>query len=75
MVNEGIIPPPVRDYLKNIKINGNPYKEPAAERGKWAEGIPVETYSDQEFLFYVGCVGSYDERAKKIARSVSNLFL
>jgi len=75
MVNEGIIPPPVRDYLKNIKINGNPYKEPAAERGKWAEGIPVETYSDQEFLFYVGCVGSYDERAKKIAKAVGGLLL
>ena len=75
MVNEGIIPPPVRDYLKNIKINGNPYKEPAADRGKWAEGLPVETYRDQEYLFYVGCVGSYDERAKKIARSVGNLLL
>jgi len=75
MVNEGIIPPPVRDYLKNIKISGNPYKEPVAERGRWAEGIPVPTYRDQEYLFYVGCVGSYDERAKKIARSVGNLLL
>ena len=26
MVNKGIIPPPVRDYLKNINISGNPYK-------------------------------------------------
>jgi len=75
MVADGIIPPPVRDYLKNINVNGNPYKEPAAERGKWAEGTPVNTYSDQEYLFYVGCVGSYDERAKKIAQAVSNLLL
>ena len=75
MISDGIIPPPVRDYLKNINVNGNPYKEPAAERGKWAEGTPVETYGDQEYLFYVGCVGSYDERAKKIAQAVSNLLL
>jgi len=75
MINDGIIPPPVRDYLKNININGNPYKEPASERGKWAEGTLVETYKDQEYLFYIGCVGSYDERGKKIARAVSNLLL
>lgn len=75
MVNDGIIPPPVRDYLKNININGNPYKEPASERGKWAEGTLVETYKDQEYLFYIGCVGSYDERGKKIARAVGNLLL
>jgi len=75
MVNDGIIPPPVRDYLKNININGNPYKEPASERGKWAEGTLVETYKGQEYLFYIGCVGSYDERGKKIARAVGNLLV
>jgi Fe-S oxidoreductase len=75
MVNDGIIPPPVRDYLKNININGNPYKEPASERGTWAEGTLVEAYKEQEYLFYIGCVGSYDERGKKIARAVGNLLV
>jgi Fe-S oxidoreductase len=73
LIAQGIVPPTVRDYLKNIHVNGNPYKEPAAERGQWAEGTPVETYKDQDYLFYVGCVGSYDERAKKIARAVGTL--
>ncbi len=73
MVNKGIVPPAVRDYLKNIHVNGNPYKESADERGKWADGTSVEAYGDQEYLFYVGCVGSYDERGKKIARAVGNL--
>ena len=75
LVNEGIIPPPVRDFLKNINVNGNPYKEPANERGKWAEGTPIETYDGQEYLFYVGCVGSYDERAKKIAATVGSVLI
>jgi len=75
MINDGIIPPPVRDYLKNININGNPYKEPASERGKWAEGTLVEAYKEQEYLFYIGCVGSYDERGKKIARAVGDLLV
>jgi len=75
LVSKGIIPPAVRDYLKNISINGNPYKEPQNERGKWAQGTPVETYKDQDYLFYVGCVGSYDERAKKMAQAVGNLLV
>jgi Fe-S oxidoreductase len=75
LVNQGIIPPPVRDYLKSIRTHGNPYKEPAAERGKWAEGTTVEPFDGQPYLFYVGCVGSYDERGKKIARSVADLLL
>jgi Fe-S oxidoreductase len=75
LVNGGIIPPPVRDFLKNINVNGNPYKEPANKRGKWAEGTSIETYDGQEYLFYVGCVGSYDERAKKIAATVGSLLV
>jgi Fe-S oxidoreductase len=75
LVNKGIIPPTVRDYFKNISISGNPYKEPAEERGKWAEGTPVEEYKDQEYLFYIGDVGSYDERGKKIARAMGNLLI
>ncbi len=75
MVNKGIIPPEVRDFLKNINISGNPYKEPANERAKWADGTSIQTYDGQDYLFYIGCVGSYDERAKKIARAVGNILI
>ena len=75
MVNKGIIPPPVRDYLKNINTSGNPYKEPANERGKWADSTSIPAYDGHEYLFYIGCVGSYDERAKKIARTVGNVLI
>ena len=75
LVAEGLIPPAVRDYLKAVYVNGNPYKLPAAERGKWADGTPLKPYKDQEYLFYVGCVGSYDERAVKVARAVGTLLV
>jgi Fe-S oxidoreductase len=75
MVNGGQIPPLVRDYLKSIHIHGNPYKEPAEERGAWAKDMPIELYKGQEYLLYTGCVGSYDERGKKIARAVGTLLL
>jgi len=73
LVSEGLIPPPVRDYFKAINVNGNPYKEPQDERGKWAEETGIQPFSDQEYLFYVGDVGSYDERGKKMAKSVGSL--
>lgn len=74
-VEEGMIPPEVRDFLKHMNIHGNPYLLPSKDRGKWAEGMGVETFSGQEYLFYVGDVGSYDERAQKISRSVAALLL
>ncbi len=72
LVNEGVIPPEVRDYFKAIITNGNPYKLPQAERAKWAEGLGIPEFTDQEHLFYVGCVGSYDEVGQKMARSVAH---
>jgi Fe-S oxidoreductase len=75
LVSEGLIPPAVRDYFKALNINGNPYKEPQEERGKWAEGSGVEAFDGHEYLFYVGDVGSYDERGKKMARSVASVLL
>jgi Fe-S oxidoreductase len=73
MVEQSVIPPAVRDYLKNVSISGNPYKAPAAERGKWADGTGIPKYENQEYLFYVGDVGSYDERGMKMARAVGRL--
>ncbi len=73
MVEQGLAPPSVRDYLKGIHTHGNPYKEAGEDRGKWADGLGVEPYSGQDYLLYVGCVGSYDERGKKIARAVATV--
>ncbi len=73
MVEQGLAPPAVRDYLKGIHAHGNPYKEAGEDRGKWAEGLDVEQYEWQDYLLYIGCVGSYDERGKKIARSLAIL--
>lgn len=75
LVSEGRIPPGVRDYFKAIAVSGNPYKLPQSERGKWAEGTGLQKYSGQEYLFYVGCVGSYDEVGQKMARSVGSLLV
>jgi Fe-S oxidoreductase len=73
MIERGRIPLNVRDYLKGIHTHGNPYKAPIEEREAWAKGIPIRPYDDQEYLFYLGCVGAYDIRGKKMAQSVATL--
>lgn len=75
LVNGGQIPAKVRDYFKAIIGHGNPYKSPQGERAKWAEGIGIKTFVDQEYLFYVGCVGSYDEVGQKMGRHVGSLLV
>ncbi len=75
LLNRGKVPASVRDYLKSIDLFGNPYQKPAVKRGQWAEGIGIPSYSGQEFLFYVGDVGSFDERGIGVARAVSALLI
>ncbi len=73
LVEQGHTLPAVRDYLKGISTRGNPYSQPREDRGKWAEGLGLEPYAGQEYLLHIGCVGSYDERGKQIARAVSTV--
>jgi len=71
LVSAGKIPRLVKDYLEAVSSYGNPYKLPEGERGRWAEGLDVPRYQGQEYLFYVGCAGSYDERGQRMARAVA----
>jgi len=73
LVEKSVVPPEVRDYLKAMNINGNPYKKPQEERDAWTDGLDIPRYTDQEFLFYVGDVGSYDELGIQMTRSVAAL--
>ena len=40
-----------------------------SDRGAWANGTKIYAPGD-EYLLYVGCLGSYDENAQKMARSL-----
>ena len=75
MVEQGLVPPTVRDYIKNIQLSGNPYRAPAEDRGKWSEGSGLTRFQNDEYLYYVGCVGSYDERGQKMALALGKLLI
>ncbi len=60
----------------NMENNGSPWAFSQAERADWAEGKNIDTAAEkQEFdiLFWVGCAGSFDDRAKKVTVAFSEL--
>lgn len=73
LVNNGTVPPAVRDCLTKVYNHGNMYGLAQKKRGNWADGLNIEPYSNQDYLFYVGDVGSFDARGREIAVSVASL--
>jgi Fe-S oxidoreductase len=73
---ESSFPSEVQNVMRNWETNSNPWGLGFATRGDWAEGLPVKSLAEDsqvEYLFYVGCAGSFDERAKKISSSLVQL--
>ncbi len=71
---EGAAPAEAQRAMTNIERAGNPWGEPRASRGDWAEGLGIPTLDekpDAEYVYFVGCAGSYDRRNQKVARSLA----
>jgi Fe-S oxidoreductase len=69
---EGKVDRKKRDLLTFLGTLGNPYGLPSADRMKWAEGLDVKLWGEeprQEFLYWVGCAGSYDMRNQVVSRA------
>jgi len=75
MVENGLVLPNVARFFRAIEDYGNPYRELRDNRGKWAEGTGIPNYHGQEYLLYVGCVGSFDETGQKSARALGEILL
>lgn len=73
MVERGKIPAVVKDFLENIQRQGNPYGTPRSKRGEWLDGTGLEQYQGQDYLYYVGCIGSFDSRAQETAKILGKL--
>jgi Fe-S oxidoreductase len=67
--------------FRAMETNGNPWNLPASDRGGWRDGLAAEGFEvkllsehlDAEVVYWVGCAAEYDDRAKKVARSVAKL--
>ena len=75
MVENGLVLPQVAHFFRNIEATSNPFRELREDRGKWAEGTRISPYEGQEYLYYVGCVGSYDVRGREVARALGEVLL
>lgn len=67
----GEIPPAAADAANKIRVNGNPWGISQDERFKWADGLDVpvaEPGKKVDYLYYVGCAGSYDAANQKVVR-------
>ena len=75
-VERGFISPSVKKFFENVYLYSNPWRELRDRRGEWAEGMGIRHYQEgDEFLYYVGCIGSYDVRGIKIAQALGEVLL
>uniref|UniRef100_UPI0037C91138 (Fe-S)-binding protein n=1 Tax=Mycolicibacterium sp. TaxID=2320850 RepID=UPI0037C91138 len=68
--------------FKNLETKGNPWGQNAKDRTNWIDevdfdvpvyGEDVESFDGFEYLFWVGCAGAYEDRAKKTTKAVAEL--
>ncbi len=63
-------PKELNTALKGLERNGNPWGIGYDKRADWADGLGVKTMAEDsnvDYLLWVGCAGSFDDRAKKVS--------
>jgi len=76
VLTESRFPAELQPAFRNLETNGNPWQMSWQARTAWAEDLGVRLMSDvheAEYLYWVGCYGSFDERNKKVARAFVKL--
>ncbi len=68
------VPKMVGQFLENVYLYGNEFRESRQARADWARGLSLKQFEEgDEYLYYVGCVGSYDSRSQRAARALGSL--
>ncbi|WP_410576359.1 (Fe-S)-binding protein [Amycolatopsis sp. lyj-108] len=76
---ESSFPSELNGMFKNLENKGNPWGQNAKDRLAWTEDLEFEVpvfdgdLGDAEYLFWVGCAGAFEDRAKKTTRAVAEL--
>jgi Fe-S oxidoreductase len=74
---ESSFPSEAGALLRNLENAGNPWGQPQARRADWADGLDVRVLADgeraPEYLYWVGCASSFDDRARATARATARL--
>jgi Fe-S oxidoreductase len=79
---ESEFPSELSVLFKNLETKANPWGQNAGDRTNWISevdfdvpvyGEDVDTFDGYEYLFWVGCAGAYDDKAKKTTKAVAEL--
>lgn len=81
---EGNVQPELASTFQNVERNYNPWGIGADKRGDWAEKLGLKLWDQSEgaetggkpgfeYLFWVGCAGSFDNRAQKTVKALCEI--
>ncbi|WP_114424018.1 (Fe-S)-binding protein [Nocardioides houyundeii] len=79
---EANFPAELNQLFKGLENKGNPWNMSPNARMDWAKDLPfevpvvgetIESLDEVDWLFWVGCAGAYEDRAKKTTRAVAEL--
>ena len=77
---ESAFPTEASGMLKNLENKGDPWGMGAGRRLAWAEELDFEVPvadgtlgPEVEYLFWVGCAGALEDRAKKTTKAIATL--
>lgn len=74
-VERGMVPPELMLMRESLRKEDNPFGEPKARRGEWAEGLGLKNVNEEraEILLHAGCRASYDQEYREILRGAAGL--
>ena len=75
---ESSFPPEAGAMLRNLENSGDPWGAGSSKRLDWAGDRDIRVVDgpideDVEYLFWVGCAGAFEDRAKKTTQTVADL--
>jgi len=72
VLGESRFPEEILPAFESMEQKGSPWAFDPADRAKWADGMDIPTMAElhgrgekPDVLYWVGCMGSFDDRAKK----------
>jgi Fe-S oxidoreductase/nitrate reductase gamma subunit len=76
VLTEADFAPELQLTFRNMENNSNPWGIGSHLRADWAKGLGIKTLAEDpavEYLFYVGCSGSFDDRGKKVSAAFAKI--
>ena len=73
---ESRFPQELTRVFNGLERQSNPWGISREERGKWLDKTGVKRLSDDaevEYLFFVGCMGSYEDRAIRTSKALASI--